>query len=105
MKNTYIVTIIIVLAVFSAAMIFHVVNLNKRNKETIINYETRDLKQKIDSMSRENEKTISDFKNDSEGSSKKSKKIIKTLKDEKIIVHDTTDHYMRQYIETYRPKY
>lgn len=105
MKNSYVITLFIAMVVFSIAMGFYVRNLNKRNQEIILQNETKDLKRKTDSLSRENQKTISDFKTGSKKISEKSTQLIKSLKNEKITIPDTTNDYMRRYIETYRPEH
>jgi len=91
------------LAAFAIAMIFHVKNLNKKIDAITLQYETKELKRSIDSVRIENEKTIRELKDDSQASSEKSTKLIKSIKNEKIIIRDTSDAYMRDYIQAYRP--
>lgn len=103
MKNSYIITIIIALAAFAIAMVFHVKNLNKKIDAITLQYETKELKRSIDSVRIENQKTIQEMNSNSNQSVERSEKLIKSLKNEKNIIRDTTDAYMRDYIQNYRP--
>lgn len=103
MKNSYIVTIFISLVTFAIAMTFHIKSLNKKIDAITLQYETKELKRSIDSISIENKKTIQEMNSKSQQSVEKSSKLIKSIKNEKTIIRDTTDTYMREYIQNYCP--